>query len=189
MALQSVTPGSQEYRRNRTHAISHELKFLYSQPPPAIPEENESDDERDVRGVIPQTLGIAGLDMDSPEFRLGVYQNMCRKVNLEPRNTISACTYDLKHKILVNIYDFIDAQRLGGKLKLWQDFTEFSAYCLEPGKCMDLKVAKKDKFLKFLLQRLVRTKRSRPSRKLDLRKEKRKKRGNTPRTHSKRHRS
>lgn len=118
--------------------------------------------------VIRRGLG-AGLSSQSPEFRLVVYQNMCRQVDLEPRDTIEDCTYDLKHKVLVNIPDFIDAQRFKKKPDTWDDFEDFSNHCIQPGKCIDLEVAKNDEFLKVLLQKLRPTKRpshSRPSRTL-----------------------
>lgn len=136
MAFQGITPKSKPYRRERTLAISQELKYHYS-------------------GIIPAKLGN-GLDPNSPEFRLVVYQNMCREVDLEPRDTIADCTRDLKHKTLVDIPDFIDARRTGKKPVPWDDFDEFSEYCRRPVNCMDLEVAKQDAFLSVLLQKPTR---------------------------------
>lgn len=159
MLSQGVVPGSKEYRRHRTKAVSHEIKFHYSQASAVIPEEEGADEEikfkiepgRERKG------GIAGLDENSPEFRLHVYQNMCVKVGLTPRDTIAECAHDLKNTVWVNIPDFIDAYRKGAEVRTkWPSFNAFSAYCLSDDHRMDLQVAKEDEFLAVLLQTLSR---------------------------------
>lgn len=135
MAFQGIAPESRTYNREITLAISQELKYHYS-------------------GIIPEKLGN-DLNPDSLELRLVVYQNLCREVDLEPRDTIADCTRDLVHKALMNIPDLIDAQRTGKKPVPWDDLDEFSNSCRQLGNCMDLEAVKQDEFLSALPQKLT----------------------------------
>jgi hypothetical protein len=135
MAFQGIAPGTKAYRRERTLAVSQELKHHHS-------------------GISPERLG-KGLDRDSPEFQLDIYQDICREVDLEPSDTIADCTWDPKHKTLENIPDLIDTQPTGKKPVPWDDFDELSDYRGRPGNFMDLEVAKQDEFLSVLLQKLT----------------------------------
>lgn len=136
MSSQGVLPSSQEYRKERTVAISHELKFLYSQPLQDIEEGDES-------------------EAPAASEKLGVYQAMCREVGLEAHDNIQDCVNDLRTKVLVNIPDFIDARRTGEKVKVWDDFNAFRDYTLQDEHRIDLQEAKKDEgFLAVLLRKL-----------------------------------
>ncbi|KAF3069716.1 Ribonuclease H [Daldinia childiae] len=138
---QGLASGTQEYRRQRTKAIRDELKLHYSTQPArallAIPE-----------------LGKRSLD---EREKLDIYQNMCREIGVNPRDTVGACRRELKG-VLVNIVDYIDARRVGTKVKIWawEDFRLFSAYSLRGDKRMDRNEAKADGgFLSALLQKIT----------------------------------
>ncbi|KAI8957612.1 Caulimovirus viroplasmin-domain-containing protein [Daldinia sp. FL1419] len=141
---QGLASGSQEYRRQRTRAVRDELKFHYSSQP--------IDAARDLQ-TIPET---AGRSLDERE-KLDVYQNMCREIGVDPRDTIPACRRELKG-VLVNIIDYIDARRIGKEVKIWawSDFDLFSTYSLRDDKRMDKEEAKADGgFLSALLQNIT----------------------------------
>lgn len=158
MSSQGIAHASQEYRRRRTAAISHELTILYSQPPQndlsTIKEQYDDDDavKKESSSLEDETKR---LDLNCPKVKLVIYQNMCREVRLPPHNTIEACVRDLKTKVMVNIPDFIDARRKGIKVKLWDDFTEFSKYSMKDEHRIDRHEAKKNgRFLECLLRKI-----------------------------------
>ncbi|KAI0861921.1 hypothetical protein F4860DRAFT_474211 [Xylaria cubensis] len=133
---QDIVPGSQIWRRKRTDAIRHEMVFHYSQKTDfgAIKEEDE-------------------YELSEAE-KLEVFQNMCRKVDLEPLDTINGCVSNLK-SVLVNIVDYIDAKRNARPIKVWgpHEFDEFKRYTLGPKKRIDQRTAKEgDGLLEPLLQ-------------------------------------
>lgn len=145
---QGIVSGSQEYRTKRTKAICDELKFHYSsQPNPAMLETIPEADKNEKNEL-------------SEEEKLDIYQNMCREIGVESRDTINECRQELK-RVLVNIVDYIDARRVPGKkveIWPWSDFDGFSAYTLQDEKRIDINVAKADGgFLSALLQRLSRS--------------------------------
>ncbi|KAI0839324.1 Caulimovirus viroplasmin-domain-containing protein [Hypoxylon sp. FL0890] len=141
---QGLVSGSQEYRRERTRAIRDELKFHYSSQP---------NNPAETSDTIPE-LGKETLDEQS---KLEIYQNMCREIGVDPRDTITDCRRELK-KVLVNIIDYIDARRIGKKVEIWEwaNFHEFSRYSLQDDKRIDRNEAKADGgFLSALLQQLT----------------------------------
>ncbi|KAK6948853.1 hypothetical protein Daesc_008924 [Daldinia eschscholtzii] len=141
---QGLQSGSQEYRRQRTKAIRDELKFHYSSQPV---------DLADIPPAIPE---LAEGSLEESE-KLDIYQNMCREIGVNPQDTIAACRRELKG-VLVNIVDYIDARRVGKKVKIWawSDFHSFSMYSLQDDKRMDIREAKADGgFLSALLQRIT----------------------------------
>ncbi|KAI1074391.1 hypothetical protein F5B20DRAFT_563579 [Whalleya microplaca] len=129
---QGLVSGTQEYRKQRTKAICHELKFHFSDNAAGFPEDNSELTE---------------------EERLEIYQNMCRVIEIEPRDTAEACARALKSE-WVNIIDFIDAARMGKKAERWDDWGAFRDYSLDDEHRIDLGVAKENGFLVALLQRL-----------------------------------
>ncbi|KAI1655324.1 Caulimovirus viroplasmin-domain-containing protein [Daldinia decipiens] len=141
---QGLASGSQEYRRQRTKAIRDELKFHYSSQPV------------DAAGELQTIPELGKKSLDESE-KLDIYQNMCREIGVNPRDTIGACRRELKG-VLVNIVDYIDARRIGKKVKIWawDDFRLFSAYSLRDDKRMDRREAKADGgFLSALLQMIT----------------------------------
>ncbi|OTB19277.1 hypothetical protein K445DRAFT_314163 [Daldinia sp. EC12] len=141
---QGLQSGSQEYRRERTKAIRDELKFHYL---------SQTVDLEDIPAAIPE---LAKRSLDECE-KLDIYQNMCREIGVKPQDTIVACRRELKG-VLVNIVDYIDARRIGKKVKIWawSDFHLFSVYSLQDDKRMDIREAKADGgFLSALLQKIT----------------------------------
>ncbi|OTA90701.1 hypothetical protein M434DRAFT_44720, partial [Hypoxylon sp. CO27-5] len=129
---QGLVSGSQEYRRERTKAICDELKFYYS---------SQLDNVAGPSHTIPE-LSKGSLDERS---KLDIYQNMCREIGVDPRDTITDCRRELK-KVLVNIIDYIDARRIRKKVEIWDwsNFNEFSKYSLQDEKRIDRNEAKAD---------------------------------------------
>ncbi|KAI0105988.1 Caulimovirus viroplasmin-domain-containing protein [Daldinia grandis] len=141
---QGLASGSQEYRRQRTKAISNELKYHYSSQPV------------DAAGGL-QAIPEAAEKSPDEKARLDIYQNMCREIGVSPQDTIAGCRRALKG-VLVNIVDYIDARRLGRTVKIWawDDFRRFSAYSLGDDKRIDRREAKANGgFLASLLQRIT----------------------------------
>ncbi|KAI2782665.1 Caulimovirus viroplasmin-domain-containing protein [Daldinia loculata] len=141
---QGLASGSQEYRRQRTKAIRDELKFHYSSQPV------------DAAGGLQTIPELGKRSLDESE-KLDIYQNMCREIGVSPQDTIAACRRELKG-VLVNIVDYVDARRIGKKVKIWawDDFRLFSTYSLKDDKRMDRREAKADGgFLSALLQKIT----------------------------------
>ncbi|KAI1115611.1 hypothetical protein F5Y14DRAFT_410467 [Nemania sp. NC0429] len=150
---QNMAHGSNEWRRERTNAIRHELIFHYSQPADA--DEDDEDDNDD--GIKREDGADVGLS-DEDRKRLKVYQHMCREVDLEPLDTIDGCLANLK-SVLVNIPDYIDAKRKNMPIKVWgaHEFDAFQRYTLSSGRRISHQEASRgDGFLAALLQYLRR---------------------------------
>lgn len=143
---QGLVSGSQEFRKERTKAISDELKFHYSSQLNDISE-------------IPEAFPEHDKDEFTDEEKLDIYQNMCREIGVDQGVNIEECRRELK-KVLVNIIDYIDARRVPGKkieIWDWDDFDKFSEYSWQDDKRMDSKEAQKNGgFLSALLQKLRR---------------------------------
>ncbi|KAI6083170.1 hypothetical protein F4821DRAFT_245325 [Hypoxylon rubiginosum] len=136
MSSQGIAPRTAEYKRQRTRAIRHEIKFHYSSQQP-------------VHDVL-----LSEVDRERAQ-RLQVYQNMCRAVGLPVHSSKRACVTALKG-VLVNIVDYIDAMRLKRPIEVWTDFAAFRDYTLSDEKRFDCDEAKADGgFLAALLQRLM----------------------------------
>ncbi|TGJ84173.1 hypothetical protein E0Z10_g4603 [Xylaria hypoxylon] len=152
---QNIAPGSQAWRQKRTGAIRHEMVFHYSQ-------KIDSDDEDDIKEENKYDIYLSQEEKESKrnlQWKLRIFQNMCREAKLEPLDTIQGCTTNLK-SVLINIVDYIDAKRTGRRIRVWppHEFEDFRAYSLSNGKRMDLKEAKSgDGLLVPLLQVLGRS--------------------------------
>jgi hypothetical protein len=86
---------------------------------------------------------------------------MCSKVDVPPGTSITECLARLKN-INVNIVDFIDAERMGIKVEIWDDFEAFRRYTLQPEHRINREEAKKDGgYLASLLQHLYNPRRKR----------------------------
>ncbi|KAH7121436.1 hypothetical protein EDB81DRAFT_666333 [Dactylonectria macrodidyma] len=129
---QQWVPGSQQYTRERTIAMSQEIKLHYfSQSQPDRIDEELTEEEK-----------------------LEGYQSLCREVRIPPSDSIEKCKKELKNT-LVNIVDLIDARRTHKEVKVWHDFDAFRAYTLEDEHRINMAEAKKDGgYLATLLQRL-----------------------------------
>jgi hypothetical protein len=162
MSSQGVVSGSQEYRRRRTAAITQELAMLYSQPPKLDMINEEDDSDADCKKpVVPLANATLYADVNCPETRLTIYQNMCREVGLTPYDNSEDCIREIKTKVLVNIPDFIDARRNGTPVQVWKDFEAFSRYTMEDEHRIDCREAKKNGgFLACLLQKVRRAART-----------------------------
>ncbi|KAI1323028.1 hypothetical protein F5Y16DRAFT_415343 [Xylariaceae sp. FL0255] len=126
----------------------NELGFLYSQPI-AIDKDGE-------KNAVKQEES-RGLDPSDKNYKLIIYQNMCRQADLEPLDTIEGCLAILK-SVLVNIIDYLDAKRSGEKVKVWppDEFEEFARYTLWGGKSINMQRAKEgDGTVAALLQNLT----------------------------------
>ncbi|KAH7121870.1 hypothetical protein B0J13DRAFT_531997 [Dactylonectria estremocensis] len=138
---QEWVPGSQQYTRQRTIAMSQELKLHYfSQSQPDRIDEELTEEEK-----------------------LEGYQGLCHEVRIPPGDSIDECKKELK-STLVNIVDLIDARRTRKEVKVWDDFDAFRAYTLQDEHRINMAEAKKDGgYLASLLQHL-RGERRRPRR-------------------------
>ncbi|KAI1086058.1 hypothetical protein F5B19DRAFT_200458 [Rostrohypoxylon terebratum] len=135
MSSQGIAPRTAEYRRQRTRAIRHEIKFHYSSQQPA------------------NDVSLSQIDREQAQ-RLQVYQNMCRAVRLPVHSTENACVVALK-EVLVNIVDYVDAIRMERPVEVWTDFAAFRKYTLSDDKRFDSHEARADGgFLAVLLRRL-----------------------------------
>ncbi|RYP10894.1 hypothetical protein DL764_000330 [Monosporascus ibericus] len=135
MSSQGVAPRTTEYRRQRTMAIRHEIKFHYSSQQPS------------------HDSSLSQVEREQAH-RLQIYQNMCRAVGLPVHATESACVAALR-TVLVNIVDYIDAMRMRRPVEIWTDFAAFRDYTLDDDKRFDSREAKADGgFLAVLLRRL-----------------------------------
>ena len=139
---QDWVPGSQEYTRERTIAMSQEIKLHYfsSQPKKLgkIDEEAPQETSEDI----------------TEEQKLEGYKELCREVGITPSDSIAECKRQLK-STLVNIVDLIDTRRTGKEVKVWEDFEAFRNYTLQDEHRIDPKAAHEDGgFLASLLQRL-----------------------------------
>lgn len=135
MSSQGVVPRTAEYRRQRTMAIRHEIKFHYSPQQPS------------------HSSSLSQAEKEQAN-RLQIYQNMCRVVGLPVHATEGACVAALR-TVLVNIVDYIDAMRMQQPVKVWTDFAAFKDYTLDDDKRFDSREAKADGgFLAVLLRKL-----------------------------------
>lgn len=140
--------GSNEWRRERTNAIRHEMIFHYSQPA-------DTDDDDGVKKEDDDDLNLS-VEEREQRRQLRAYQQMCQEVKLEPLDTIEGCLANLK-SVLVNIPDYIDARRNNKPIKVWgpHEFDAFRAYTLAPGRRMNFRGARRSNgFLEALLQHL-----------------------------------
>lgn len=130
---QDWVPGSQEYTRERTIAMRHEVKLHYFSQ-----SQTADDPDREL----------------THEEKLAGYQDLCSEVGIPPSDSIDECKKQLK-STLVNIIDLIDARRMNRVVKVWDDFEAFRVYTLQDEHRLDLNEAKKDGgYLASLLQRL-----------------------------------
>lgn len=135
---QDWVPGSQEYTRERTIAMSQELKHHYFSSQP----------KREGGGLEPIS------EEPTEEQKLEGYRDLCGEVGIAPAETIPECRRLLKSK-LVNIVDLIDARRTGKAVEVWEDFERFRAYTLQDEHRIDVERAKMNGgILTSLLQRL-----------------------------------
>ncbi|KAL7623327.1 hypothetical protein AAE478_007008 [Parahypoxylon ruwenzoriense] len=135
MSSQGIAPRTAEYKRQRTKAVLHELKFHYSSQQPS------------------HDASLSQVEREQTR-RLQIYQNMCRAVHLPMYTTESACVAALR-TVLVNIVDYVDAARMRRPIRVWSDFDQFRDYTLRDDKRFDLREAKADGgFLAVFLQKL-----------------------------------
>jgi len=162
---QQWAPGSQQYTRQRTIAISQELKLHYfsqARPRPSTIEEGDEDEDGDDCGDGDDDADDLprAAEPTEEELKLRGYQALCTEVGISSLpDTIGECTKALKNT-LVNIIDLINVRRCPGtKVSVWDDFEAFRRYTLQPKRRISLEDAK-GTVLESLLQTL-RTPRSR----------------------------
>lgn len=136
---QDWVPNSQQYHEERTLAIKQEIQNEYWEP--VLKEEELSQLTSEERRRREEDWKIRG------------YQALLNEVNKEPRDSIEACV-EILQSTLVNIVDLLDARRTGMKVEVFENFKDFRAYTIKPGKRIHLATAKKDAFLSTLLQNL-----------------------------------
>lgn len=152
---QDWVPGSQEYTRERTIALSQELKHHYFSSQP----------KREGQGLPTIAEDADGAEELTEEQKLEGYKDLCSEVGIAPAETILQCRRLLKSK-LVNIVDLIDARRTGKGVEVWENFEAFRAYTLQDGNRIDPEEAKMNGgILTSLLQRLGGRRRGRGGRK------------------------
>lgn len=117
---QDWKPGSQQYTRERTIALRQELTTHYF-----------------CKHEAAQASELA------EDAKLEGYQALCHEVGLPVSDSQAECKKRLKNT-LVNIVDLIDARRTQCRVKVWNDFTAFRRYTLQPRHRIDTKEAKKD---------------------------------------------